>query len=241
MNKLSLILIIFLFGFFTAQSQSDYLKFKPFQPYKWMIGVGWVAVDGYNIKNDLLILPYPTQLSLDRYFKYNLSAELGVSYANYNQIFTSNFTSVTSYVDSTTMTTYYDTITTTTRTNVGGSLIAVDLMCRYSFYRYMPNWFDPYVGLGIGVTYRMGGTGSFSPTVNVSAGMIFWMKSVGIRLQAMGKAEMSGGIITSPNNYLAYSAGIQYKFPIKSGQKSDFHKPKNKWIHKKGKYKSKSK
>ena len=206
-----------------------------------MIGIGWVATDGYNVKNDLLILPYPTQLTLDRYFKYNLSAEFGASYANYNQIFTSNFTTVSSFLDTATMTTYFDTTTVTSRTATAGSLIAADLMCRYSFYRYMPSWFDPYVGLGVGVTYRMGAASSFSPTVNASAGMIFWIKNVGIRLQAMGKAEMSGGILTSPNNYLAYSAGIQYRFPIKEKSKSNFGSAKHGWVHKKAKYKGKSK
>lgn len=206
-----------------------------------MVGIAWVATDGYNIRNNITVLPYPTQVSLDRYFKYNLSAELGVAYADYNQVFTHNFTSVTSTYDTTTMTTTYDTTTVTSRTVTSGTLIAADLMCRYSFYRSMPNWFDPYVGLGVGVTYRMGAGASFSPTVNASAGMIFWMKNVGIRLQAMGKAEMSAGILTSPNNYLAYSAGIQYKFPVKEKSKNNFSKSKHGWAHKKAKYKGKSK
>jgi len=228
-------------AFSGAHAQGEYLKFKPYKPYKWMAGIGWVAVDGYNVKNNLLILPYPTQASVDRYFKYNLSAELGVSYAKYDQIFTSNFTSVSSYFDTVTMTTHFDTTTVTSKTTTAGSLMAADLMCRYSFYRYMPSWFDPYVGLGVGVTYRMGTTSSFSPTINASAGMIFWIKNVGIRLQAMGKAEISGGILTSPNNYLAYSAGVQYKFPIKEKSKSSFGSAKHGWVHKKEKFKGKSK
>lgn len=236
-----LLLIVLITCVFQAKSQGDYLKFKSYQPYKWMVGLGWNVVDGYNHNNDYLILPYPTQLSVDRYFKYNLSAELAMSYSNYNRVFTTNSTVVTSSYDTVTMTTTYDTTTVSNRTTVAGSLAAVDLMCRYSFYRYMPQWFDPYVGLGVGLTYRMGPTTSFSPTVNVSAGMIFWVKRVGIRVQAMGKAEMSGGIVTSPNNYLAYSAGLQYKFPVREKSKSTFGKSKHGWVHKKTKFKGKSK
>lgn len=239
--KKNILFLIFCFCFLNAFSQGDYLKFKPYKPYKWMVGIAWVTPDGYNIKNNLLILPYPTQLTVDRYFKYNLSAEIGFSYANYNRIYTSNYTTVSTHYDTSTMTTHYDTSTVTSRTTTSGSLLAADLMCRYSFYRSMPKWFDPYVGLGIGLTYRMGTGASFSPTANVSAGMIFWMKNVGIRLQAMGKAEMSGGILTSPNNYLAYSAGIQYKFPVKEKSKNNFAKSKHGWAHKKAKYKGKSK
>lgn len=206
-----------------------------------MVGIGWVANDGYNVKNNLSILPYPSQLTVDRYFKYNLSAELGLSYSNYNQVFTSNFTSVSSTYDTVSMTTHYDTTTVTSKTVVAGTQMNLDLMCRYSFYRYMPTWFDPYIGLGVGVTYRMGPTSTFSPTVNASAGMIFWIKSVGIRLQAMGRAQMISGILTSPNNHLAYSAGIQYKFPVREKSKNTFNKSKHGWVHKKAKFKGKSK
>lgn len=239
--KRVILLILLITYTFAVQSQGDYLKFKSYKPYKWMVGIGWVANDGYNVKNNITILPYPSQLTVDRYFKYNLSAELGVSYSNFNRVFTSNYTSVTSYYDTVNMVTHYDTTTVTSQTVTSGTQMAADLMCRYSFYRYMPQWFDPYVGLGVGVTYRMGAGSSFSPTINASAGMIFWIKSVGIRVQAMGKAQMLSGILTSPNNYLTYSAGIQYKFPIREKSKSTFGKSKHGWVHKKEKYKGKSK
>ena len=89
MKKLLLLLILSsLINNATAQ---PYKTIKSYKPYKWMIGLSWTAIDDDGRKVDGLfdyatswnILPYPTRISLDRYFRYGWSAEASATYMEY--------------------------------------------------------------------------------------------------------------------------------------------------------------
>lgn len=211
----------------TMSASAQYLQFKPYKPYKWLIGIGWNVVDDdgrpytnlFNVAQTWNVQPYPTMLTVDRYLKYNLSVEAAASFNIYS--------------GSTLINGVYR----------AGTFGALDITCRYSFYRFMQpmKWFDPYVGIGIGATFRDATTPPFVPMTHVQFGANFWIKNVGIRLQTCGKLGITGGFFFTETNYLQHSASILYRFPGKDKNKSSFDKRRYPWIHKKEKYKGKSK
>ena len=76
---------------------------------------------------------------------------------------------------------------------------------------------------------------------HVQFGANFWIKNVGIRLQTCGKLGITGNFFFTETNYLQHSASILYRFPGREKSKSSFDKRRYPWIHKKEKYKGKSK
>jgi hypothetical protein len=212
-------------GFFLIVSSQ--LSAQPYdwygeeKPYKWAVGLGWnfVEDDGrmfcqpFDVNQSWNGLPYPTRLTVDRYFKYGLSAEFAGAYMEYK--------AGKLIQDS---------------TNRSGMFLSFDLNCRYSFYNLIASTvIDPYASLGFGYTQRnaMDKTGTF--TGNVAFGVNFWVwKGLGINLQTSGKYGLAG----DPNNsYAQHSIGLIYKFQGSDKNSNDFGKRKYKWIDKKQKYK----
>ncbi|MCO5260190.1 MAG: hypothetical protein M9916_08610 [Crocinitomicaceae bacterium] len=229
MKLKSILLIFLLFGLTkSVVAQSDYLKFKPYKPYTWMIGVGWSFVDNdgrshshfLDLKGAWLMHPYPSHILVDRYLKHGYSLELS---ASYNQI---NGRKMVNEA--------YPT----------GMMFSADFTSRYSFYKFLQptKWFDPYLGIGVGFSsVNTGSTASYF-TGNGVVGMNFWIKQFGIRLQGTIKFGLVSSIYYNNTNYLHYTATLLYKFKPKSKKDNSFQQPKHKWATKKpGKYKGRSK
>lgn len=222
------IFIFFFLTIFSNEASCQYLKFNPYRPYKWMIGVGWNVVDDdgrsfshlLDVKNSWNYLPYPTTLSIDRYLAKGLSVDLEASYNVYSAAKCINGAR-----------------------NRPGQFAAIDLYGKYSFYKMFEpkKWLDPYVMIGAGVTYREAYPIAIIPTANVGLGLNILVKNFGIRLQTSCKLGLMGAIYTTDADYVQHSVSLVYRVQGKSKKDNSFSKSKHKWTHKKTKFKSRSK
>jgi len=213
----------------SAQAYAQpYKTVKPYKPYKWMFGIHWSAIedDGnkfggmFNVNQSWNVKPYPTMLTIDRYFVYGWSAEFTANYGQYSGNRLVN--------DS---------------TDVTGINLSADLHAKYSFYNlYAPRarWIDPYLVAGAGFTYRTGTADPYVPTANLGGGVNLWFINwMGIRLSATAKLGVFPGFWDTPNNYLQYNAGIVFRTPDQSTYRSP-NKRQHKWVNKRSrKYKKK--
>lgn len=200
---------------------------KVYKPYKWMFGVEWTAIDDngdkfgklFDLNNSWNLKPYPTRLTVDRYFIYGWSIEFAGSYMEYSEGTIIN--------DS---------------TNVSATFISGDINGKYSFYQsYAPSarWIDPYLTFGLGYTYRSAGAFEHTPTVNLGGGINFWIThNIGIRLSSNAKFAVYPGIWDTPENYLQHNAGIVVRFNEGNQNNNDFGKKKHKWTKDKKRYKA---
>lgn len=211
-----------------VSAQSDYLKFRSFRPYTWMIGLGWSIVDNdgrshshiLDVKGAWLMHPYPSHLFVDRYLKQGFSLELAASFNQFNGKKMVNQAYPT------------------------GMMFSADLTTRYSFYKFLQpmRWFDPYIGIGVGATSINTGASSLYFTGNGVVGTNFWFGRFGIRLQGTIKFGLVSHIYYNNTNYLHYTASLLYKFKKKDKRDNSFHKQQHKWTNKNpGKYKGRSK
>ena len=218
--KQVLSILVFLVFVQTASAQ-PYKTIGVYKPYKWMFGVSWAAIDDngskfgklFDVQNSWNLLPYPSSLTVDRYFKYGWSMEFGATYSKYKLGKLIN--------DS---------------TNFQGTFFNFDVNAKYSFSQlYAPRarWIDPFLTAGIGYTYRQEGAATHAPTVNVGGGVNFWVyKGIGIRLQSAAKLGVYPGFWETPENYLQHSAGLVLKVGAGKNQNKEFKRQKNQWIHK---------
>lgn len=100
-----------------------------------------------------------------------------------------------------------------------GNMIAVDLHAKYAFYYlYAPKakWFDPYVTLGAGYTYRTNAPKiTHAPSLNFGIGFNFWLvQSFGIQLGSTGKFGLTPRIWKTSANYFNHTVGVVYRFDI---------------------------
>lgn len=223
MNKFLSILVFFLFA--QTASAQPYKTVGNYKPYKWMFGLSWSAIDDngnkfgnlFDVNNSWNLLPYPSTLTVDRYFNYGWSMEFGATYSKYKLGKLIN--------DS---------------TNFQGTFFNFDVNVKYSFSRlYAPRakWFDPYLVAGIGYTYRQEGAATHAPTANIGGGINLWIyKGFGIRFNSTAKLGVYPGFWETPENYLHHSVGLVLR--TKGGSKDsnkNFKQRKNKWVHKGGK------
>ena len=218
--KQAISILIFILLANSASAQ-PYKTIGVYKPYKWMFGVSWSAIDDngskfgklFDLNNSWNILPYPSTIMVDRYFKYGWSMEFGATHSKYKLGKLIN--------DS---------------TNFEGTFFNFDASAKYSFYQlYAPKarWIDPYLTAGIGYTYRAEGAAMHAPTVNIGGGVNFWVyKGLGIRLNSTAKLGVYPGFWDTPENYLQHSAGLVLRVGQgKSDPNKDFNRRKNQWIH----------
>ncbi len=223
-----ILLLAFLIASIQANAQ-PYKTIKPFKPYKWMFGVLWNGLedDGnkfggmFDVNRSWNLKPYPTALTIDRYFVYGWSAELGMNFGQYTTNKLVN--------DS---------------TGISGINLSADFHGKYSFYNlYAPRarWIDPYVVLGPGITYRTGTADQFAVTTNIGGGVNLWFVNwMGIRMSATAKFSVFPGIWETPNNYLQYNAGLVFRTPDNATYKNPNRRKQHKWTKKQPKkYKQK--
>lgn len=216
--------LVLVFGFLLCisfkMSAQPYDWYGEEKPYKWAVGLGWnfVEDDGrgfcqpFDVKQSWNSLPYPTRLTIDRYFKSGLSAEFAGAYTQYKM-----------------GKLIQDSV------NYEGMFLSFDLNCRYSFYNLITSTvLDPYASLGFGLTQRSMLDKPLAFTGNAAIGCNFWVwKGLGINTQISYKYA-----VTMSNNpdYMQYSVGLIYKFKGKE-EGNNFGQRKYKWIDRKMKYK----
>ncbi|HAF78350.1 MAG TPA: hypothetical protein DCG42_13625 [Maribacter sp.] len=167
----------------------------------WIFGVGLNAVDDsgnvfdglFNFGDEWNFVPYPSRISIGRYFKNGLGLEAIGTYNQYKngknidgEIITENIS-------------YY----------------GVDGRITYDLNRIIGEtaWFDPYVGIGAGYTDANNrGRGTYNAVV----GFRTWFSDRwGLDFNATGKWAMSEG--EGVSNHIQYGAGAVYQFGIEKG------------------------
>lgn len=210
-----------------VNAQSNYLKFKPYKPYTWMVGAGWSFVDNdgrpytkiFDVINGWSIMPYPSHAFVDRYLKHGMSLELGLTFNQYTGKLVNAIP------------------------NASGMMFNSDLTFKYSFYNLWHNklnWFDPYIGIGIGASYITVSSPAFYPTANAVVGGNFWFGDWGIRIQGAAKFGFIPTFYRTNTNYLNYTAAVVYRFHERDKKNRSNDKPRYKWVRDKpGRYKGK--
>lgn len=167
----------------------------------WIFGVGLNAVDDSgNVFDELLnftdewnLVPYPSRVSIGRYFKSGLGLEAIGTYNQYKE-----------------------------GKNVDGEILTeninyygIDGRITYDLNKIIgeTGWFDPYVGIGAGYTDANNrGRGTY----NAIVGFRTWFSDRwGLDLNATGKWAMSES--EGVSNHLQYAAGAVYQFGIEKG------------------------
>lgn len=167
----------------------------------WIFGVGLNAVDDsgnvfdglFNFGDEWNFVPYPSRISIGRYFKNGLGLEAIGTYNQYKngknidgEIITENI-----------------------------SYFGIDGRITYDLNRIIGEtaWFDPYVGIGAGYTDANNrGRGTYNAVV----GFRTWFSDRwGLDFNATGKWAMSEG--EGVSNHIQYGAGAVYQFGIEKG------------------------
>jgi len=187
-------------SFFTAFSQDIELA-KEDTTYQnlWMLGVGYNIVDDsgnffdepFNISDNWNALPYPSRISIGRYFNNGLGVEFIGSYNKYKEgkIIDKNVNTVE--------TDYF----------------ALDGRLSYDLNKVIgqSNFFDPYIGAGMGYTEA---NNISRTTFNTTIGIRTWFTNrLGLDVNAVGKWSLN----TTKSNHIQYGLGLVYKFNVKEG------------------------
>lgn len=140
-------------------------------------------------------MPFPTRLTGEMYFMHGWSFQAELAYTQYK---TGNI---------------LDNVAITK----AGTYFGFDANAKYmmSHWTNIQNgWFDPYLTLGYGYTFRDLAKNKSTANNNLGIGCNFWIyKGFGLNLQGLGKFVMKGG---TKSNYTHYSVALIYKLMSKS-------------------------
>jgi len=227
LNIKALILVLFLTGssVFSLFAQPS-IAFRNKDPYWIMLGVSWNTVNDneehlpnlLDVTGSWNSLFYPARVSFDKHVKKGWSWE---AMASFNQ--------------------YKPNKIVNDLTGRSGIFFAADFHVKHSFARrFNSTVLDPFVGAGLGITYRTLVTPPITPTANLALGANIWVSNqVGIQLQMIGKLALGADIYTGPNDYVQYTAGLVYR-KEKGKKRSTFHRKRHQWTSKKSKRKKKN-
>lgn len=167
----------------------------------WIFGVGINAVDDsgnifdglFNVGDEWNMVPFPSRISIGRYFKNGLGIEAIGSYNKYKE---------GNIIDK----------------NVNPSDIdyfGLDARITYDLNQIIgqTGWFDPYVGIGAGYTDANNlGRGTYNAVV----GFRTWFSDRwGLDFSSSGKWAMSQD--NGATNHIQHAAGVVYQFGIEKG------------------------
>ncbi|WP_299799141.1 OmpA family protein [uncultured Maribacter sp.] len=167
----------------------------------WIFGVGLNAVDDsgnvfdgiFNVGEEWNMVPFPSRVSIGRYFKSGLGLE---AIGTYNQYKEGN---------------NIDGVIITENINYFG----LDGRITYDLNKIIgeTGWFDPYVGVGAGYTDANNkGRGTYNAVV----GFRTWFSDRwGLDFNSTGKWAMSQG--EGATNHIQHAAGVVYQFGIEKG------------------------
>ena len=166
----------------------------------WIFGLGFNAVDDagsefsnvFDFEDNWNVVPFPSRLSIGRYFKNGLGLEAIGTYNRYKEGKTIDGIINTEDID------YY----------------AIDLRVSYDLNQILgeTGWFDPYVGIGAGYTDANNqGRGTY----NASVGFRTWFSDrFGLDFNSTGKWAMN---TENASNHIQHAAGAVYRFGIEKG------------------------
>jgi outer membrane protein OmpA-like peptidoglycan-associated protein len=167
----------------------------------WIFGVGVNAVDDsgnvfnglFDISDEWNMVPFPSRISIGRYFKSGLGVEAIGTYNQYKE---------GKIIDG----------VINTETN---DYFGLDARLTYDLNKIIGQtaWFDPYVGIGIGYTDANNlGRGTY----NASVGFRTWFSDRwGLDLNSTGKWSI--GSENGATNHIQHAAGVVYQFGIEKG------------------------
>jgi outer membrane protein OmpA-like peptidoglycan-associated protein len=166
----------------------------------WIFGLGFNAVDDagsefsnvFNFEDNWNVVPFPSRISVGRYFKNGLGLEAIGTYNRYKEGKTIDGIINTEDID------YY----------------AIDFRVSYDLNQILgeTGWFDPYVGIGAGYTDANNqGRGTY----NAAVGFRTWFSDrFGLDFNSTGKWAMS---TENATNHIQHAAGAVYRFGIEKG------------------------
>lgn len=167
----------------------------------WMFSVGVNAVDDsgnvfnglFDVSDEWNMVPFPSRISIGRYFKSGLGVEAIGTYNQYKEgkIIDGVINPETS------------------------DYFGLDARLTYDLNKIIGQtaWFDPYVGIGIGYTDANNlGRGTY----NAAVGFRTWFSDKwGIDLSSTGKWSI--GSENGATNHIQHAAGVVYQFGIEKG------------------------
>ncbi|WP_419211067.1 OmpA family protein [Maribacter sp. X9] len=167
----------------------------------WIFGVGFNAVDDsgnvfdglLNVANEWNMVPFPSRVSIGRYFKNGLGIEAVGTYNKYKK---------GNIIDNQINPTDID-------------YFGLDARLTYDLNKIIgqTGWFDPYVGVGAGYTDANNlGRGTYNAVV----GFRTWFSDRwGLDFNSTGKWAMSQS--DGASNHIQHAAGVVYQFGIEKG------------------------
>lgn len=197
----STLLVLTFYNMSMAQEELQITSKDSIVQSSWILGIGFNAVDDsgnvfdglFNFSDEWNILPYPSRVSIGRYFKNGLGLEAIGTINKYKEgkIIDAQINQVESD--------YY----------------AVDARISYDLNKIIGQtaWFDPYVGIGAGYTEANNlGRGTYNAVV----GFRTWFSDTwGLDFNSSGKWAMSQS--DGATNHIQHAVGVVYQFGIEKG------------------------
>ena len=167
----------------------------------WIFGIGFNAVDDsgnvfdglFNVRSEWNFVPYPSRVSIGRYFKSGLGVEAIGTYNKYKEGNIIDGEVIQNDID------YF----------------GLDARLTYDLNKIVgeTGWFDPYVGIGLGYTDANNlGRGTYNAVV----GFRTWFSDKwGLDFNSSGKWAMSQS--NGATNHIQHAVGVAYQFGIEKG------------------------
>ncbi len=188
--------IVFGFNYLSAQEELMLSSKDSVLTSTWILGVGTNIVDDsgdtfdalFDIKETWHAVPYPSRLSIGRYFKSGLGLEAIASYNRYK---------AGKRVDGLIL-------------NENKTYYAIDTRLSYDLNKLIgqTGFFDPYLGVGLGYTQANDqGRGTYNAVI----GFRTWFSDhFGLDFSSSGKWSLN----TDATNHLQHAVGVVYQFAI---------------------------
>jgi outer membrane protein OmpA-like peptidoglycan-associated protein/outer membrane protein W len=200
-KKITVIAFAFLMSLHSAfaQEQEEELRLSAKDSVvasSWMLGVGYNFVDDsgqvfddlFDIRATWNSVPYPSRISLGRYFKSGIGIEAIAAYTKYKE---------GKRVDGVLLTEEKD-------------YFAIDTRLSYDLNKLFgqTGFFDPYVGIGLGYTQANDeGRGTYNGVV----GFRTWFSDrIGLDFSSSGKWSLN----SNTTNHLQHAVGVIYQFDV---------------------------
>ncbi|MGZ0016860.1 OmpA family protein [Yeosuana sp. AK3] len=193
--KKSFLLAFLIANIFSAQSQTTEITKKDSTIVSsWIAGIGFNIVDDsddvfhrlLDVNDAWNAVPYPSRLSIGRYFKNGLGIEAIASYNKYKK---------GKIVDGLPL-------------ESNKNYYAIDSRLSYDLNKIIGQtaWFDPYIGAGIGYTHA---NDISRGTYNAVLGFRAWFNDkIGLDVNSSGKWTMNPDL----TNHLQHAIGLVYRF-----------------------------